>query len=261
LSNLISQGSGKLGVKKIDDFSEWYQVQFGKNLASIGKPKMMLVGLGVDDRARRMVEFLTNGDVEISLITFHGFGEGNNTYLARQIEVAQRQQEQSTKASKAINLQKLLRRVEAAGVNSFFDHAAGIFRAELNNPYEWPNQSGYTYYLQDITESGTPSNRAYVSLSIPDNSHGSLLLTLQERAALAAGKDWVEIAKLWGGRVVKRKGYIEVKIASADDWKTVEPEVKRLCSAIVRGRNSMREQQIVTERQEGLSDAEAGLPA
>jgi hypothetical protein len=59
--------------------------------------------------------------------------------------------------------------------------------------------------------------------------------------------------------VAKKKGYVEVKIASANDWKMVELNAKRLCSAIVRGRNSMREQQIVTERQEGLSDVGDGL--
>jgi hypothetical protein len=70
LSNLISQGSGKLGVEKIDDFAEWYQLQFGKNPASIGKPKMMLVGLGVDDRARRMVEhFGTFSDQRLSRLS------------------------------------------------------------------------------------------------------------------------------------------------------------------------------------------------
>jgi Holliday junction resolvase-like predicted endonuclease len=258
LNNLISQGSGKFGVEKIDDFSEWYQLQFGKALASIGKPKMMLVGLGVDDRARRMVEFLANSDIEISLITFHGFDDGNDTYLARQIEVAQRQQEQSPKASKTINLQKLLRKVKAAGVNNFFEHVTGILRAELNNPYEWPNQSGYTYYLPDITESGTLSNHAYVSLSVPDNSHGSLLLTLQERAALAAGKDWLEIEKSWGTRVLKKRGYIEVKIASVDDWKLLELDAKKLCSSIVRGREAIREQQILTERQVGIEEAGPG---
>lgn len=81
-------------------------------------------------------------------------------------------------------------------------------------------------------------------------------MTLQDRAVTAAGKDWLDIAKAWGGRVLKRKGYFEIKIASADDWKTLEPDVKRLCSAIVRGRNSIREQQIVTERQSGIADFE-----
>ena len=58
LSEFISTGSGKKGIDKID-FDTWYKEEFpGKSVESIGKPRMMLVGLGVDGRAKRMVEFL-----------------------------------------------------------------------------------------------------------------------------------------------------------------------------------------------------------
>jgi hypothetical protein len=260
LSKLISEISGQYGIEKIDDFSDWYQVQFGKSLASIGKPKMMLVGLGVDDRARRMVEFLANGEIEMSLITFHGFNHGNDTYLARQVEVVQRQLTESTKASKKTNLVKLLRRIKSAGVGHYFDDIAGVLRTELHS-YEWPNQGGYTYYLQDLTETGTPSNRGYVSLAIPDHSHGTILLTFLERAIQAADKDWLDISKKWEGRLFKRKGDVEIRIASSDDWKTIELDVRKLCSAIVRGWNSKRERQIETEHQEQINDAANGSNA
>jgi hypothetical protein len=256
LNSLISESSGKYGIEKIDDFSEWYELQFGKTV-SFGKPKMILVGLGVDDRARRMVEFLTNGNIEMSLITFHGFSDGDATYLAKQVDVAQKERTQ-TRVTKAINLQKLTRKVQAAGVESFFNDIAGVIRSELN-PYEWPNQGGYTYYLQDLTDAGVPSNRGYVSLWVPDNSHGAVLLTFLDRAILAAGEEWSEIAKLWGGRAVKKKGAVDVKVASLNDWKTIEPDVKKPCSAIIRGRQTIREQQIVTEKYEGLGETEDNL--
>jgi hypothetical protein len=263
LVDLVNTGSGKYGIDKITDFDRWYNDQFaGKSIVSIGKPKMVLVGLGVDDRARRMVEFLANGNIEISMLTFHGFNGTDGTYLAKQVEVVQRQI-QPIKTSKQTNLQTLVRRMKAAGVENFFDRVAGVLRGELDNPYEWPNQTGYGYYFQDTTEAGTPTNRAYVSLSIPDNPKGSLLLTLQERATQAAGEDWAQIAKSWGARVVKRKGYFEVKIASEEDWKLMEPDLRKLCSAILRGRKIVREQQVVAERQgvnEELSDAGNSAP-
>ena len=127
LSSLISENSGKNGIDKITDFAEWYQNQFGKSPDIIGKPRMILVGLGVDERARRMVEFLSTAEIEMSLITFHGFSDGNEVYLAR--EVAQKQFVQSTKISKATNLQKLLRKTKTSGVESYFDKAAGLIRA------------------------------------------------------------------------------------------------------------------------------------
>jgi hypothetical protein len=138
-----------------------------------------------------------------------------------------------------------------------------LIRAELN-PYEWPNQSGYGYYLQEATETGSATNRAYVSISIPDNTSGSIVLTLQERAIRAAGQEWAAISQAWGARVVPRKGYAEVKIASGEDWKKLEPEVRRLCAAIIQGRNSLQEkslqeQKAVVEREvvKELSEAQA----
>jgi hypothetical protein len=247
MNSFITNGSGRYGIDKIDDFASWYQVQFGKSPDTIGKPKMVLVGLGVDDRARRMVEFLAKGDIEMSLITFHGFNDGSEVFLARQIEVAQKQIADSSKASKATNLQKLLKRIKTSGVESYFDKAASLIRSAMT-PYEWPNQTGYTYYLPYTTESGTPSNRAYLSISIPDNPPGSMMLTLQERAIIAAGQEWKATSLAWGSRVVQRKGYAEVRIASDDDWVKLEPEVKRLCVAIVEGRKSFQERSLQEQK-------------
>lgn len=259
LDSFICESSGKNGIDKIADFSDWYQLQFGKSLNTIGKPKMTLVGLGVDEKARRMVEFLANGDIEISLVIFQGFNDGDGVFLARQIEVSQRQTAQSATASKAANLQKLLKRIRDSKVETYFDKAAALIRSEMG-AYEWPNQTGYSYFFPDTTESGTPSNRSYLSISIPENTQGSAVLTLQERATVAAGQEWTAIASAWGVRVVKRKGYVDVKIASSDDWKRLEPDVKKLCRAIVEGRKSLREQQVADEQREvakELSEAES----
>lgn len=206
----------------------------------------------------RIVEFLANSDVEISLVTFQGFNDDDKVFLARQIEVPQKQTAQSATASKAANLQRLLKRVKNSGVEQYFDKAAALIRSELS-AYEWPNQTGFSYSFQDTTESGTPSNRSYVSISIPENARGSAVLTLQERATIAAGQEWTAIASAWGARVIKRKGYVEVRIASGEDWKSLEPDVKRLCVAIVQGRQSLQEQQAVDEHKvaKELSEAES----
>ena len=83
----ISERSGNLGVDKIDNFNSWYQEQFAKEISTLEKPRMVLVGLGADDRVRRMVSFLAQSDIDISLITFHGFEETGKLFLARQVEV------------------------------------------------------------------------------------------------------------------------------------------------------------------------------
>ena len=45
---------------------------------------MMLVGLGTDARADRMVSFLAKRDVDIALLIFHGYKHAGETLLARQ---------------------------------------------------------------------------------------------------------------------------------------------------------------------------------
>jgi hypothetical protein len=251
LSLFVSKGSGKFGVEKIDDFEGWYEDQFaGKSIETIGNPRMVLVGLGVDDRAKRMVEFLATRNIDISLMTFHGFDDGQETYLAKQIEVPQKTIAQSTRISKQTNLQALERRIQEAGVKDFFTQVAGAIRSELSNSYEWPNQSGYGYYFQDVTEAGTPSNRVYITLSVPNNSKGALLLTLYERAIQAAGLCWSQVSQVWADRIAKKKGYFEVKISSQQDWQAMGPDFRTLCASILQGRKEAQEQRVTAEQQE-----------
>ena len=78
-------------------------------------------------------------------------------------------------------------------------------------------------------------------------------------AAGRQGEAWEAISEAWGPRVVQKKGYAEVKIASDDDWKKLEPDVKRLCAAIVEGRKALREKSLQEEK--AVIEREEGLPA
>ncbi len=248
LSALISQGSGKNGIDKIDDFEQWYSQRFGEDLEAV-KPRMVLVGLGVDENARRMVEFLASANIDIQLLTFHGFyDQDGSMYLAKQVEVSERPAAEPGKISKQTNQQALERKIEASKVGSFFDRVAKFLRSELINAYEWPNQNGYGYYLQDTTDSGKPTNHSYILLTIPDQPKGALLLTFWERAVRAAGDEWSRAVQAWGSRVAKKKNYFELKIPSEKEWNVLEPEFHKVCTAIVRGRQTLREQQIAAER-------------
>ena len=89
LASYIVDHSGANGVGKIDNFEAWYSDrQGGKELSDLRPTRMVLVGLGVDSRATRMVEFLTERGVDISLLTFHGYEHEGKTLLARQEERA-----------------------------------------------------------------------------------------------------------------------------------------------------------------------------
>ena len=90
LATFIEDHSGKHGIDKIGDFSSWYdERQGGKELAALKPTQIGLVGLGVDERAQRMVGYLAESGVDIALLTFHGYQCGDKTLLARQVEQAE----------------------------------------------------------------------------------------------------------------------------------------------------------------------------
>lgn len=84
----IAKRSGNLEIQKIDDFEQWYDKNYPDyDLDSLMPPRIVLVGLGVDETTKRMVNYLASGDLEVSLLTFHGFKQGSDTLLARNVKV------------------------------------------------------------------------------------------------------------------------------------------------------------------------------
>ena len=131
LSKHISEQSGKHGIEKIPDFLNWYQEQFAKNLSDLNKPRMVLVGLGVDDRARRMVSYLADSDIDISLITFHAFKENGNVLLAKQVEVETKIPTDQKRTTKKDNLIKLTQKISKLGIGEYYYRIAEFFRKQL----------------------------------------------------------------------------------------------------------------------------------
>ena len=95
LLEFLSSGSD---INEVDDFGSWYKNLRDKDLdCSVLRPtRMVLVGLGVDERAKRMVEYMAYNEMDISLLTFHGFHDGESVILVRQVEVETKHQGTST---------------------------------------------------------------------------------------------------------------------------------------------------------------------
>ena len=88
LAQHIANSSGHRGIDNIEDFAEWYGGRWStQELSELRPMRLFLVGLGVNDTTVRMVQFLANGGIDISLLTFLGFRHGDETLLARQVQV------------------------------------------------------------------------------------------------------------------------------------------------------------------------------
>ena len=87
LITLITSQSGGEGIEDFRDgeaFEEWYNEHKSDSLDNLRPVRMVLVGLGVDDRASRIVKLLRSG-IDISLLTFHSFSHDGATILARHV--------------------------------------------------------------------------------------------------------------------------------------------------------------------------------
>ena len=85
LATLIVEESGKNGIDEITDFDEWYASQWEDSIKPV---QMVLVGLGADVNARRMVDYLAERGIYIGIVTFHGYAHGDAMLLARQVQTA-----------------------------------------------------------------------------------------------------------------------------------------------------------------------------
>ena len=89
LADYISERSGTHGTEKIEDFDEWYDAKSGgQGLGALKPVRMVLVGLGVDERTTRMARFLAAGGMDFSLLTFQGYSYNGTTLLAKQVQLA-----------------------------------------------------------------------------------------------------------------------------------------------------------------------------
>ncbi len=253
LSIHISERSGRKGIDRIEDFQGWYQEQFARSISRPQKPKLVLVGLGVDERARRIVSFLADSEVDISLITFHAFAEGEKILLARQVEVEARLPVGTSAVTKEGNLAKLKERVASLGVDSFYYEMARFWQRQLS-AYQWPNPSGYSYYLPELTESGSESNRVYVSLYLSDARPGEVQIRIHPRAMEAAA-DLITSREAFFEKLQSRTdGGADVWISSIQSWNENTSFFEQLCGAIVAGWKKRRELHASTDTQPEESD-------
>lgn len=150
-ANLIAGQSGKLGIAKIEDFEEWYGQRFEEqdSLKPVG---MVLVGLGVDDNASRMVDFLAKRGMDITLLTFYGHQYNGKTLLTKQVRRVEPVVEPLGKlrpGSKEARRKALADRAEGLGLGDFLKEVTESF-TKLGSYYAWPRTDGFTFELPPL---------------------------------------------------------------------------------------------------------------
>ena len=207
LSEHISQNSGKHGINKIDDFTDWYSQQGfegSESLESLKPLRMVLVGLGVDDRTERMTRFLAeNSDMDISLLTFHGFTMDGRTILAKQVEVDGSNdggtQSGRRRLTRAERWDLLNNRARESRVHELFGEVRDIFKKSWPDSNERPTKLGVNVTLPSRAQSGRRVRRRYARVDPLAGSGGRVRIVFYPRAANLCRDEFIPIIDEIGG--------------------------------------------------------------
>ena len=256
-ARLVDEHSGQNGIESREDFADWYQQEFPNETGFlINPPKIVLVGLGADERAHRIVDFLAQRGVEIQLLTFHGFTHEGKLLLARQAKsiAPTPTRNRSTKVSNQAGLHEAAERL---GVKNFLEETASFIETRMPSSYRWPGKTSYSFSLQEKTSEGRPTLRSYATLYLDTQKPGSLLLTLSPRAEKVAGDAVNQFCADVPAAVKNQKSYSALDVGmSRDVWTTMAPPLEDLLSAIVDGwkRSATDNKENSPSNQEAMTD-------
>ena len=242
LALLVQDYSGRLGIDKIEDFEDWYSQEYpGSTDALAEAPRIVLVGLGADDRARRIVQFLAKRGTEIQLLTFYGFRRDSKLFLARESvgpDIGRLPGKPG--GVKEGNLEALRGRASESGLLDLLEQVR-IFVEKGLDAYCWPSKTAYSFYLQEVTEEGRPSSRSYAALYVVQAPTPGLSLCFRTRAKQAAGPEaTTALVKLVPGAESESKHYdLEVRVTEGT-WEGLKGPLTPFLAAIVSGWRAKR---------------------
>ena len=234
LAEHISARSGEDGVPEIPDFTEWYEGQFS-DLQQLLPPRMVLVGLGIDETALRIARFINYGPHDIEVITFYGFSDDEGTLLARQLSV-QRDEPSARRSPRAtMSIDERRRRLDEhlddCGLRTRFEAVRDALREQMpTGVFEDARRNGVSLQLT-VTGSGEVRGpRPYFGVFAAYRSAGVVvsLGTITEKqnkadyAKLASNvqlSDWQH-----GGRAIV--------IESDDQWEQIKPHICEFAAAV-----------------------------
>lgn len=241
LAHHIEKHSGQAGVEEIEDFIDWHSREYPDASEALEQtPRLLLVGLGVDERARRIVNFLAGAGVDIQLLTFHAFELDGKLLLAKQVETGAPASGRSgsTGSSKQENLTSLLTLAQQYGARDLIVEIADFIDERLPG-YRWPGKTAFSFSLQERTKTGSPSWRSYLTLYVHywQPASAPLFLTLSSRARETAADAVARFVEEVPEATV-REHHPRLPVAveiSKDSWPRLQDPLEQLLLALVRG--------------------------
>lgn len=178
LARLIEDYSGRGGTDKIDDFAGWYSSEYPDADRIIGiVPRMVIVGLGADESATRIVNHLARAGIDITLLTFHAFRHEGKLVLARQVEsIAPRHRMPSQGQSREANLRALEQAAEELGAKELLYDVADFVERRIRCRRS-PGKTGFLFAWQGPT---------YVRVKTNQSRRGAVLIEFSPHAEAAA---------------------------------------------------------------------------
>ncbi len=159
LHRLIGDNSGRGGIREIGNFEEWYESNDNwDSLESLRPIRIVLVGLGADEPARRMADWLARKGVEIDLLTFLGFRHGNRMLLARQLESGEWKPPRPPSRKGEERREHLNRKLDEYGMRDWWQDA--IAALELNSRPSYKANLGITFYRRNARTLATGERQA-----------------------------------------------------------------------------------------------------
>ena len=241
LAEHIARRSGSGGIDRIDDFEQWYADNYrGEDLSRLLPPRMVLVGLGVDPVAERMSRFVSAGPVDISVVTFHGFGLAEARLLARQVEVEAGSESSSSRRAptKAERLQALRKYLTSDGYAQLFDQVHADIRETL--PEVGLSEQVLKYGISfRLSKPDDPTVwRTYFGVQA-----GYLATGLYSVSILPQAVDWGGDEALQQlGQSVKlvpwQHGGHALSFETAAEWDDIRPAVREFVAAVLANRSA-----------------------
>ena len=241
LADHVEQQSGNLGIEKIDDFVNWYSKVRESNdlpeggLESLLPPRMVLVGLGVDDTTERMVQYMASGGMDISLLTFHGFvNRDGKTLLTRNVEVD----------SANVPINQTRRPDSRSRIAQFEERAAEIGMLDILNAARNMFREEFEYKYHDASRYRMRFNRdslSYLFIEIDENKKGvkigfhprAIDLVLDEFDRLETSAIPTERGPAQNAAHTERVDYeVRFPIYSSDQWNAQKSKLTKLTQSI-----------------------------